>query len=152
MDRFYHQPPHILTEWSGISSPPSLSGTHPLLRAPFQNPSCIYRFLISSKAKWSTPTDSVLMTLRLGPVVQKTHCFYLSSWFSAPPALFRWAQRGRALLEVRKHSCGRAGQGPQISGCPHTHFAASTHGLCLQRPSSRDSQAGERSNTCARWS
>lgn len=36
-------------------------------------PSCIYRFLISSKAKWSTPTDKVLMTLRLAPVVQKTH-------------------------------------------------------------------------------
>lgn len=36
-------------------------------------PHRVYRFLISSKAKWSTPTEKVLMTLRLAPVVQKTH-------------------------------------------------------------------------------
>lgn len=48
-------------------SPHSLAPPQPHLR-------CVYRFLISSKDKWSTPTEKVLMTLRLAPVVQKTQC------------------------------------------------------------------------------
>lgn len=66
-----------------------------LTPGPFQSASCFYRFLISSKAKWSTPTDMVLMTLRLAPVMQKKHCLYLSSWDSNPP---HWGHHGAMCL------------------------------------------------------
>lgn len=145
MGRVYHWSPHTFTTWSRDtkgkqtrSSSFSLSGSRPSL----QSPSCTYRFLISSKAKWSTPTDIVLMTLRLAPVGQKKPYLYLSSWDSRPSHIYRRVQRREGPAKGHKPSLNRAGQGPRALALLHTMV------FVLLRPPSGDSQPAEGQSVC----